>query len=136
MPRMTGRVEILVNGVQLYNKAGATISGVGISGYQSFELKPVMGDSGIHGFVEEPVEASCEVTISDRDDVDLDELARIRGDGTIIFRAAGGGKVYTLTEATCTRNFQITAGEGETTLKFVGNYWLENTAEVADIQAS
>jgi len=42
-------------------------------------------------------------------------------------RAAGGGKSYTMENATCMRNLTLTAGEGETTLRFVGNYWVEAT---------
>jgi hypothetical protein len=100
---------------------------MGLSGEMSVELKPVIGETGIHGFVEEPVPPTCEVTITDRDDVSLDEIARIRGNGTVIFRAAGGGKMYTLVNATCTRNFTLKAGEGETTIKFIGTYWQEAT---------
>ena len=128
MSRITGRVEVLLNGEPLLNKAGATASGVGLSGEQSFELKEVIGDTGIHGFTETPIAAMCEVTITDRDDISLNDIASVRENGTIIFRAAGGGKVYTMEGATCTRNFTITAGEGETPIKFVGNYWTESTA--------
>ena len=129
MARITGRVECLVNGDLLLNKAGAVASGLGLSGEPNFELKEVMGDSGLHGFVEEPVVAMLEVTITDRDDVSIDDLARIRQDGTVIFRAAKGGKSYIMNEATCTRNITVTAGEGETPLKFIGAYWLESTEE-------
>jgi len=134
MARITGRVEIKVNGDTLYSKAGAVASGIGISGKPNFELTEVMGDGGIHGFVENPVVAKLEVTVSDRDvdaqgnELLLSDLASIREEGTIIFQTAGGtGKVYTMSEATCTRNFSVTAGEGETTLVFVGKHWLEAT---------
>ena len=128
--RITGRVEALLNGNLLLNKEGAVASGVGLSGQQSFELEPVMGDTGIHGFTEKPIPAMLEVTVSDRDDISLDELAKVRENGTVIFRTAGGGKVYVMEGATCTRNFTITAGEGETTLKFIGNFWTETTESV------
>ena len=127
MARITGRVEVLVNGALLLNKAGAVASGIGLSGEQAFELKPVVGDTGIHGYVEEPSPAKLEVTVSDRDDISLDTFARIRENGTVIFRSAGGGKVYTMDGATCTRNFSVTGGEGETKLTFLGNYWTEST---------
>lgn len=126
MARITGRIEVVVNGQTLLNKPGAKAAGMGLSGSQSFELNPVMGDSGIHGFIEKPVAASCEVTITDRDDITLDQFAQIRENGTIIFRAAQGGKVYTMNNATCTRNFTVTGGEGEVALKFLGNYWTES----------
>lgn len=128
MAKITGRVEILVNGNLLLNKAGAVASGIGISGEPNFELSAVTGDTGIHGYTEAPIAARCEVTVTDRDDIKLDTFARINGDGTVIFRAAGGsGKVYTMDGATCLRNFSLTAGEGETTLVFEGPYWTETT---------
>ncbi len=127
MARITGRVQVLVNGELLLNKAGATAEGIGISGAQNFELEAIMGDTGIHGFKETPIVASCSVTITDRDDISLSDLATIREDGTVTYRSAGSGKSYVLNEATCTRNFTITAGEGETPIKFVGAYWTETT---------
>jgi hypothetical protein len=110
------------------NKAGAVASGIGISGEPAFERKAVLGDGGIHGFVEESIPAQCEVTISDRDDINLNDYAAINGDGTIIFRSAGGGKEYTMRNATSSLNFTLTAGEGETTLMFIGQSWIESTS--------
>lgn len=128
MAKITGRVEILVNGDLLLNKSGATATGLGLSGQPAFERKEVIGDTGLHGFTEEPIAASCEVTVTDRDDISLDDFANINGTGTIIFRAAGGvGKVYTMTGATCTNNFTLTAGDGETTVVFKGAFWSEST---------
>lgn len=125
--KITGRVEVLANGQILLNKSGASASGVGISGEPNYELEPVIGDGGLHGFKENPIIAQLEVTITDRDDVSLDALAKIKMDGTIIFRAAGGGKVYTMEGATCLRNFTVTGGEGEVPIRFVGPYWTEST---------
>jgi hypothetical protein len=126
MSKITGRVEILISGKLLLNKPGATASGLGLSGSQSFELSEVLGDTGLHGFVEKPVVAKLEVTITDRDDVKLADLAKINGDGTVIFRNANGGKSYTMGNATCTRNFTLTGGEGETPIVFIGAFWTEN----------
>jgi len=127
MGKITGRVEVLVNGNLLLNKAGAKAVGIGISGQPNFELKAIQGDTGPHGYVEEPVPARCEVTITDRDDISLSDLASIMGNGTVIFRAAGGGKNYTMEGATCLRNFTVTGGEGETEVIFEGPYWTETT---------
>lgn len=127
MNRITGRVEVLVNGVPLLNKAGAEASGIGLSGEPNFALKEVLGDTGVHGFVEEPTVAKVDVTITDRSDISLDTLARIRENGTVIFRSAGGGKTYTMNNATCMRNFTLTGGEGETKVSFVGPYWIEGS---------
>lgn len=124
--RITGRVEVVVNGQLLLNKTGAVASGIGLSGLPAAELKEVMGDTGLHGTVEEMVVAKCEVTVSDRSDILLDTYAQIRESGTIIFRTAGGGKVYTMKEATCTRNFSLTAGEGEVPIVFIGAAWIED----------
>ncbi len=131
MGRITGRIEVLVNGNTLLNKAGAEASGIGLSGEPNFELKEVIGDTGLHGFTETPVMASCKVTITDRDDISLDTLARIREDGTVIFRSAGGGKVYTMNQATCKRNFSLVGGEGETRVEFVGPSWVESVEAVS-----
>ena len=125
--RITGTVEILVNGIPLLNKAGATASGLGLSGEANFELKSIVGDTGFHGSTEEPVMAKCEVTISDRSDIKLGDLAAIRESGTLVFRSRGKGKVYTMNNATCLRNFTLTAGEGETTVTFEGPFWTEGT---------
>lgn len=124
--KITGRVEVLVNGNLLLNKSGAKASGIGVSGQPNFELKVVQGDTGRHGYVEEPIMARCEVTITDRDDISLSDLASVFEDGTVIFRAAGGkGKQYIMEGATCLRNFTVTGGEGETDVVFEGPFWTE-----------
>lgn len=126
MAKITGRVEIVVNGNLLLNKAGAVASGIGISGEIAVQRNPVLGDSGLHGSVEENIVAQVEVTVTDRDDISLSALAAINGDGTIIFRAAGGGKVYIMNNATSQGNFSVTAGEGEVALVFFGAFWTED----------
>lgn len=128
MAKVTGRVEILVNGELLLNKAGATAMNIGESGKPTIKREPVMGDTGMHGAKETILEARLQVKVTDRDDVDLSALAAINGDGTVVMRAAGGGKVYTMPNATCMSAMQLTAGEGETTLEFYGPYWIHTTA--------
>ena len=130
MAKVTGRVEILVNGQLLLNKSGAKASGIGVSGRPNFALKMIQGDTGPHGYVEEPVPARCEVTVTDRDDIGISDLANIRENGTLIFRSAMGGKVYILEGATCLRNFTLTGGEGEIEVVFEGAYWVEQTQQV------
>ena len=124
--RITGRVEILVNGEMLLNKAGATARGLGLSGKGNYELEAIVGDSGLHGYVERPVMAECEVTITDRSDQLLNDLAEIRENGTIIFRSAGGGKIYVMDGATCMRNFELVSGDGEVVIKYQGPFWVED----------
>jgi len=124
--KITGRIEVLLNGVTLLNKSGATAVGISLSGEPNFEVKPILGDTGVHGYTEEPAESCVEVTVTDREDISLDALARIHQDGTVIFRSAGSGKTYTLVEATSARNFSVAGGEGEVAIKYFGNYWTEN----------
>lgn len=127
MAIITGRVEVVVNGELLLNKAGASIAGVGVSGKPAFELTQISGDTGPHGAIETPVPATCTVTVSDRADIPLSDIAKIRENGTVIFRAARGGKSYTLFNASCQRNFTVTAGEGEVELIFFGPFWTETS---------
>jgi len=129
MAKITGRIEVLVNNELLLNKAGAVANGIGISGQPNFELEQISGDTGPHGFIEKPIPATCEVTVTDRDDIMLTDLASVFENGTIIFRAAGGGKVYTMEGATCLRNFSLTGGEGEVPITFVGPFWTETKSD-------
>jgi hypothetical protein len=126
--KVLGRVEIYLNGELLINKAGATASGIGLNtpGGIPVERKEVLGDTGLHGFVEEPVIAACEVTVTDTAGFALETYAQVFENGTLLFQAAGGnGKKYTMREATCSNNFTVTAGEGETALRFMGAKWEE-----------
>jgi len=126
MAKITGRVEILVNGVMVLNKEGAKAGGLGLSGKPAFEREAVVGDTGIHGYIEKPIPATLEVTVTDRSDILLDTFAQIEENGTIIFRSAGSGKVYTMDGATCLNNFDLTAGQGEVSLRFNGPFWVES----------
>jgi len=121
-------VEVLVNGVIMLNKNGAVALGIGESGKPAIKREPIMGDGGLHGYKETIEPARLQVKITDRDDISLSDLAAINGDGTVIMRAAGGGKVYTMMNATCMGSLQLTAGEGETTIEFIGPQWIETTA--------
>ncbi len=126
--RITGRVKITAGTDILLNKAGAKITGIGASGLAAVERKEVLGDVGWHGYVEEPVVASLEVTISDRDDVSLSVLSSLAGDDTNVVTVEPYGttiKSYTLNNATSVGNFELTAGEGETTIKYIGSSWSE-----------
>ena len=124
--KVTGRVNVFINGKMLLNKAGAKATGIGISGQPNVERKGIMTDAGPAGYIENVVPARCEVTIVDRTDQSLSELVEIFGDGTIIFQTSGGtGKVYTMKNATCLGNLSLTAGEGDTTVVFEGPCWQE-----------
>ena len=128
MAKVTGRVEVLVNGAILLNKNGAQASGIGESGKPCIKREPIIGDGGLHGYKETIEVAKLSVSITDRDDVDLTTLAGISGDGTVIMRAATGGKVYTMFNATCAGGLTVTAGEGETKIEFMGPFWIHGTS--------
>lgn len=126
--RITGRVQVIVNGNTLLNREGATANGIGESGKPAMVREPVFGELGLSGYKEVPIEANCEVPLTDREDQKLSDLAELDS-CTVIFKGALGGKVYTLEDAFCTKNFTVTAGEGEVSgVKFIGAYWTETTA--------
>jgi len=120
--KVTGRVDIYLNGIRLLNKAGATASGIGLNR----EREAVMYDGGVAGYKENITQARCEVTVIDREDVMISDFANIFQDGTIVFQASdGSGKQYTMKEATYLGNSTLTAGEGEIPLVFEGPQWQE-----------
>jgi hypothetical protein len=110
MATVTGRVEVLVNGVRVLNKSGASASGIGESGKPPMKSEPIIGDTGIHGLKETITVARLAVTVTDRDDIKLGDFAAIKQNGTVVFRAARGGKVYTMNNATCAGDLNLTAG--------------------------
>jgi hypothetical protein len=128
LSKVTGAVEIMIDGVPVLNKAGAVATGIGLSGEPAKEVTPIMGDGGLHGYKEDPIMAGLEVTVTDRGDIMIDDLMRIglTTDGTILFQKRGGnGKKWTLQNAVAQRNASLTAGEGETSLTYFGEYWIE-----------
>ena len=125
MGTITGRVIITVDGEKLTSKTGATLNGLGISSSPALELTTVLGDTNL-GVVEKAIVASLEVTVVDRDDVDLTAIARTRGGVVTVQEATATGKKYTLIDANCMLNFTLTTGEGDTTLRFEGTRWDED----------
>jgi len=127
MASITGRADVLFNGVMLLNKAGAIAHNIGPADGPPVERTEVMGDSGFHGMTEEVLMAECEVTVTDRSDIMLSPLLSAKGEATVIFRARGGGKAYIMPEAWSTGNTSVTAGEGEAPLRFKAEKWVETT---------
>lgn len=117
-----------MNGVLVLNKAGAVASGIGESGKPPIKREPIIGDTGIHGSKETIVPARLAVTVTDRDDIKITDFAAIKENGTIIFRSARGGKVYTMNNASCAGDISVTGGEGETKLEFWGPFWTEGVS--------
>lgn len=119
--KITGRVEIRVNGELYLTKQNAKATGIGGN-----KKIPVMGEV-YHGTVEEPTPNTCEFTITDHDQKLLIPIAQLE-DATVTFERAGGGKVYTLVGAACEGGFELTAGEGEVPIVFFGEVWEEEVA--------
>lgn len=146
LARITGRVEVVVNGERLLNRSGATAIGISDTpGYPGVFRRTVVGIGqrpdgraywGPTGMVEEMVPARVEVTVTDRDDRNLTKLCGIKGDGTVVFRRdASGGllgsitgavenalgmrpKQYILNNVTCMNPASVVAGEGDVVLAF------------------
>ncbi len=112
MSQITGRAFIKHNGKLLRSKAGAKLNLGGV------QRNTVKGDTGVHGFSEETAEPSIECTISHGADTSLSELADIT-DASITFET-DTGKVYILRNAWVESPPELTAGEGEVPLRFVG----------------
>ena len=131
--RITGRVEVLINGVKLLNKSGAVAMNIGPGdGTPAVKRTMVVGDSGVHGYSEEITPARLEVTVSDRDDKFIADLYALDGDGVVIFRTINGGKVYAMYNVACMEPGNVTAGEGEIPLVFesVSGGWIEISSPV------
>ena len=111
MARVTGRCEIRVNGVLLLSKKGASLQ---IGGE---ERKPIVEDQ-FHGWVGELMPAILTVTVTDRDDVKVEDLINVF-EGTATFEAVDG-KMYLVEELTAKGNPTVTAGEGAVELEYFG----------------
>jgi len=128
--KITGRVEVLVDGVTLLNKSGAVLMNMGAGdGTAAVRRTMVMGDSGSHGYSEEVAPGRLEVTVTDRDDIFLSDLQALDGNGVVIFRTRNGGKAYAMYDVASMEPANITAGEGETPLVFesVTGGWIETS---------
>ena len=125
MAKIVGRVQVFANGQLLLNKEGAKAINIGEFGKAPIEREPVMGDGGLHGYKETVQVARLEVTITDSDETSIGTLMAINGTGSIVFRTHGGGKSYVMEGATSSGVAEVTAGEGETPIVFMGKQWTE-----------
>lgn len=133
LKKITGRVEVLVQGLPVLNREGATATGIGESSLGGpVERTPIFDPLAgkIVGVTERRVPATCEVTITDRADVSLGLIEGIKGWGTIIFRARDGGKVYVMNDAWCAGPVTVTAGTGEAVITFIGSKWTETVSPI------
>ena len=118
--RITDRVTVRANGEVLTTKNDAKCTGIG-----GFERKPVVNSAGGVGYVED-LEASipsCEVTVIDRNDKKLGDIAALT-DATIT-ASVKGGKTYIMRHAFCKANLEVSAGEGDVPVIFYGDPWEE-----------
>ncbi len=138
---IVGRVEVLLNGELLLIKSGAVARGIGEESGKLAVIRRTVNDCfGTVGFTEEIVPAGLEITLTARDDINIKELAAVKGNGTLIFRRATtpyffpifrrheSPKTLVLERVTCISSLNITAGEGEIPVVFEaceGNGWIE-----------
>jgi len=78
----------------------------------------VVGQDGVHGFSETPKMLFIEATITDNDELDLEQLLAIR-DATVTIELANG-KVIVLREAFYAADGDVTSSEGEIQVRFEG----------------
>lgn len=110
--QITGRIRISLKGKLLRSKAGAKLNLGGV------QRNAVLGDSGPLGFSEETMPPSIEGVIMHTAGTDLEELKAIT-DENIPFET-DTGVTYVLRNAWLENTVELTGGEGEVPVKFVG----------------
>jgi hypothetical protein len=107
-----GIATLRVNGTQLSAKGDFT--------YMLGEPRreTVLGSDRPHGFREVPQTAYIEGTITDKGDIDLRALFRLK-DATITLDLANG-KTFVLSEAWYAGDGTVSTGEGEVPVRFEG----------------
>lgn len=114
--QVTGICIIKVNGKILRSKEGAKIK---LGGK---ERTAVTGHS-VYGYSEKVVPAEIEATIADTRDTDLREMSDWVG-ARVLFET-DTGKTYLVTNAFTTEPVELTGGEGDATLKMMGDPAIE-----------
>lgn len=115
MAQVSGRVFIALNGQRIRSKEGASLDIGGV------EREPVSSDSGIDGYTEKMSVPKVDCKISHTSNTKLKELQAFTG--TLTFET-DSGRVYTLTEAFCTKPPKLE--KGEVTLEFSATECLED----------
>ena len=110
--QITGRVRVTAKGKLLRTKAGAKLNLGGVS------RNTQKGDSGVLGFTEETMEPSIDCVVIHASDTDLEELKNMT-DESVQFET-DTGVTYVLRNAWVENTIELTAGEGEVPVKFVG----------------
>ena len=109
--QVTGRVYVKVDGQLLRSKDGAKLK------FGNIEREAVVGNT-VHGYVEKAVAPSIECTISHMADTSLTALQAL-ADATVTFET-DTGKNYILRNAWVSKQLELTGGQGELTLEFMG----------------
>lgn len=109
----TGKAYISVSGKLLPSRDGAKLTN-----YAAVERKPVIGSSGVHGYVETHIAPEIECTLTHGPELSLEEIARIK-DATITFEC-DSGPMYVLRHAWNDGAINLTVGEAEVEVKFIG----------------
>ena len=83
-----------------------------------FKRESVVGQDGVHGFKEEPKALFIEGSITDSDELSIEQLYKIR-DASAILELANG-KIISLGEAFYAADGDVTSSEGEIQVRFEG----------------
>jgi hypothetical protein len=111
MALKTGRAYIKMGGKLLPSRDGATLKPGTVS------RKPVIGATGVHGYVEKHLSPSVECTLTHGPDLSIKELEAFV-DATVTFEC-DSGPVYVLRGAWCDpESIDLSVGEAEVKVTF------------------
>ena len=109
---VTGTVVIRIDGRSIRSKAGAKLNLGG------FERNPQYADGQLIGFSKKPVSSSCTCTLVHTATSDVEALNNIE-DNTLVFECDSGA-VYTARGVFLTKPPEISDGDGEVSVEFMG----------------
>lgn len=112
MAKLTGVIVVKVDGGSLRSKEGATL------GFGGTERTPQYADGVLVGFTNKPLGATGSFTIAHGADTDVETL-RNAENSTLIFECDSGVN-YLINGAFLTVPPELTGGEGDMTLEFMG----------------
>lgn len=110
--QVTGICSVKVNGKLLRTKEGAKLKLGGM------ERTPIMANGRVAGYAEKAVPAELEATLAHAADTDVLEIGGWV-DATLIFET-DTNKKYLVKNAFTTETLELTAGEGDLSLKMAG----------------
>ena len=110
--QVTGTVVVLLDGMSLRSKVGASLD---IGGW---ERQAEEADGEIIGFRKKKVPAMCTATLAHTSESELRAIDETE-DATLVFETDTGVR-YTVRNAFSTRPPKLTGGEGEVSVEFQG----------------